>query len=188
MSTPASSADSDTVFVISPDISLADLHKMCAAVATHLREGLQRLLETNKDTDKLVLWLAGLMGAGIFSAQRLLTAAPQYVRLVTQVPWMLGVLTAMFGLLVSNELQALVTREHLARAVVADMLQFSSDRSYILQTINPLLRWASESEETGNKTMRRLSTAANAAFYLTAIFLAVGIVAAGTTIMVWGTR
>jgi hypothetical protein len=169
-------------FVISPNASLEELHRVCSTMAAHFREGHRELLEANKDSDKSMVWLGGLMGAGLFASQGLLAPAPLSIRVVTLVPWTLGILTAMLARLLYSEYRNLLDEDYFGRVAVLDFLQLEMDRARILKSLPPLITWATQSDPQHP----RLLTAVNAAYYLTYILLAVGAVAAATTTIAWG--
>jgi hypothetical protein len=80
-------------------------------------------MEANKDDNQAVVWLSGLMGAGIFSVHALLERVPAPARLVTTLPWALGILSAMLGQLLSSELASHLIGAHLGRTALLDLMQ-----------------------------------------------------------------
>ena len=88
------------------------------------------------------------MGAGIFSVQGLLASAPLSVRLVTFVPWTVGILVAMLGRLLSNELLSLLNGQHLGRVATLDLLQLQTDRVLRIKTLEPLIKCPMPDQES----------------------------------------
>jgi hypothetical protein len=173
--------------VFPPDASIEDLRKRCALVAAHFREEHRQVLEVNKEDNNAVVWLSGLMGAGIFSVQAFLAPAPAAVRLCTFLPWTFGIVSAMCSRLVTRSLTKHLTGEHLGRVTSLDLMQFEVDPMRVRSVLTPNIEWASNPKEQ-DKKVRKLLRVANSAFYATHILLVVGTVAAAVTLVIWGTR
>jgi hypothetical protein len=172
-----------TGIIVSPSASIEDLRKICALVAAHFREEHRQVLESNKEDDNAVVWLSGLMGAGIFSVQAFLATAPAAVLLCTFLPWTLGILSGMCSRLVTRGLTRHLIGEHLGRVTVLDMMQFEADPTKIRSVLVPLINWSTDPKERDKKA-RRLLKVADFAFYATHILLVLGTVAAVVTFWV----
>jgi len=137
-------------------------------------------------SEKVLVWLSGLMGAGIFSVQGLLASVPLSMRLVAFVPWTLGILSAMVGRLLAGELQNKNDVQHFNRISMLELLQLETDKALIAKNLRPVIEAGSLANDAKSRTLNRLHVATNAAFYLTHVLFAVGVVAAVTTMIVAG--
>ncbi len=120
---------------ISPETLLADLHRLCATTAAAFREGHQMTVGSQEQTEKVLVWLSGLMGAGIFSVQGLLASAPLSMRLTTFAPWTLGILSAMLGRLLAGELKNKNDMQHFKRISMLGLLQLETDKALIAKNL-----------------------------------------------------
>jgi hypothetical protein len=56
--------------------TLEELHRLCATIGASYREAHGFTVQSYEYGNKVAVWLGGLMGAGIFSVQGLLSSAP----------------------------------------------------------------------------------------------------------------
>ena len=172
--------------VLPPDIGLTDLHRLCATTAAAYREGHQMVVGSREHSQTLMVWLCGLMGAGIFSVHGLLSSAPTTMRLGVFIPWTAGVLSAALSGLLSGELAERNDQQHFGRVSTLELLQLQTDRDSILQKLRPIIEPRVPANDKQSITLYRWLTATNATFYLAYVFLMVGAAAAATTIIILG--
>jgi len=130
-----------------------------------------------------MVWLGGLMGAGILSMHGLLAAAPKAMRLTVLIPWIAGILVATLAGLLAGELADRNGKQHFNRISMLELLQIQTDKERILENLQLIMEPAGLAND---HALNRLFVATNSAFYLAHIFFIVGIVAAVTTMMVLG--
>lgn len=68
-----------------------------------LREGHRFALDSQEQTDKMLTWAIGLMGAGILGSAEFFKPFPPTARFVAIMPWVFGILCAVAGRLVARE-------------------------------------------------------------------------------------
>ncbi len=175
----------DDTRTIPADATLSDLHRLCATTAAAFREGHYLAAGSRDQSDKNLVWLAGLMGAAIFSTQALLAAAPLSARLVAFVPWTLGILSTMTSRLLGGELQNRSDLQHFKRISMLDLLQLETDRALIAKNLRPIIEVGTSANDQQSKAIEQLLNATNAAFYLAHVCFAIGVVGAVTTIILW---
>lgn len=165
-------------------VALADLHALCGTTMAALREGHRLAAGSHEHTEKVLVWLSGLMGAGIFSVQGLLAAAPLAMRLTAFVPWTLGILCGVLGRLLEGELRKKGDRQHFRWMSTLELLQIETDTDIIRKNLRPILEAATVAKDKESRQLERLLTATNGVFYLAHVCFAVGVVAAVTTMIV----
>jgi hypothetical protein len=179
-------AGPDKPQAVSEDSTLEDLRRLCATTAAAFREGHQLAAGSREHSEKNLVWLAGLMGAAIFSTQALLGSAPPSTRLVAFVPWTLGILCAMASRLLGGELQNRSDMQHFKRISMLDLLQLETDRTLIVRNLRPIIEAGTFGKDPESRQIKRLLDATNGAFYFAHVCFAVGVVGAVTTMILWG--
>jgi hypothetical protein len=104
------------------------------------------VVKGHEESTKVLVWLSGLMGAGIFSVQGLLASAPLSIRLMAFVPWTLGILLAMVTRFMSGELQMRNDQQHFSRVSMLDLLCLETDSELVARNLRPILAGESGSE------------------------------------------
>lgn len=163
---------------------LAELRGLCGTTAAAFREGHQLAAGSQEHTEKVLVWLSGLMGAGIFSVQGLLAAAPLSMRLSAFVPWTFGIVCGVFGRLLGGELRKKNDQQHFRRISILELLRLETDTDLIRKNLRPILEAATFAKDKESRQLERLLTATNGVFYLAHVCFAVGVVAAVTTMIV----
>jgi len=81
------------------DSSKLDLSALTDKAAALYLDLLQQIRESStaqsEHADKMLIWAIGLMGAGVFYANTLLTEAPRGLRFIALAPWILGILVSL---------------------------------------------------------------------------------------------
>lgn len=166
--------------------TLDDLHRFCAATAASFREGHEMTVGSQEHSQKLMVWLGGLMGAGVFSVYGLLAAAPRPMRLSVLVPWTAGILFASLAGLLNGEVAERNNKQHFSRIALLELLQLHTDKELILKNLRPIIEAGVLEKDPETVSLRRWLVATNSTFYLTHVFFVIGAVAAVTTMIVLG--
>ncbi len=179
-------AAKDQLKAVVTGATLENLQGLCATTAASYRAGHQLAAASREQSEKNLVWLSGLMGAAIFSTQALLATAPLSVRLVAFVPWTLGILSAMTSRLLGGELQNRGDLQHFKRISTLALLQLETDPALIVKNLLPIIEADIYKKDPQSKKLEQLLVATNAAFYLTHVCFAIGVVGAVTTMIFWG--
>lgn len=143
-------------------------------------------VDARKQSEKVLVWLSGLMAGGIFSVQGLLASAPLSMRLAAFLPWTLGVVSAMVSRLLSGELQNRNDGQHFKRVSLLELLQIETDIELIRTNFRGVFEAATAAKEGESKAVYRLLAWTNGAFYFTHVCFVAGVVGAVTTIILAG--
>ncbi len=141
---------------------------------------------SQEHSQKLMVWLGGLMGAGIFSVYGLLAAAPQPMRLTVLMPWTAGILCATLAGLLSGETANRNDVQHFKRIALLELLQLQTDPQLIRKGLLPITEEGVLAKEPDSIILNRWLVAANSFFYLAHVLFVIAIVAAATTMIVLG--
>ncbi|MBI1960387.1 MAG: hypothetical protein HYS36_14315 [Candidatus Rokubacteria bacterium] len=141
--------------------ALAELHALCGTTAAAFREGHQLAAGSHEHTERMLAWLSGLMGAGIFSVQGLLATAPLPMRLSAFVPWTLGILYGVLGRLLQGELPKKDDQQHFRRISTLELLRLETDADLIRRNLRPILEAATFAKDEERRRLERLLTATN---------------------------
>ena len=83
----------------------ADAAEKLAALWLELLQDIRATsLKYSEHADAMLTWAIGLMGAGVFYANNLLSSAPSGLRLVALAPWILGILVSLAARVIGGRL------------------------------------------------------------------------------------
>src|SRR2546428_10306680 len=83
----------------------ADAAEKLAALWLELLQDIRAAsLKHSEHADAMLTWAIGLMGAGVFYANNLLSSAPSGLRLVALAPWILGILVSLAARVIGGRL------------------------------------------------------------------------------------
>jgi len=107
------------------------LEKWITGYASSLREGHKLAAESEAQSDQLLTWIVGLMGAGIFAAPTFLSSlrislANRRTIIGVLSPWVLGVLVGVVGRLLALELKEANDAYSAAKIQDIETLRFQS--------------------------------------------------------------
>jgi len=162
------------------------LQEFCGITAASFREGHRITVASHEHSQKLMVWLGGLMGAGTLSVHGLLGAAPQAMRLTVLMPWIAGILCATLAGLLAGEVANRNGEQHFKRISLLELLQIQTDKELILKNLHSIIEPAVLANDPASVVLNRWLVATNSVFYLAHISFMVGIVAAATTLMLLG--
>jgi len=166
--------------------TLEDLHGLCRTTAAVFREAHEMSARSHEHSQKLMVWLGGLMGVGIFSVYGLLAAAPQSMRLTVLVPWTAGILCSTLAGLLNGEVANRNDKLHFDRISLLDLLLLQRDKDAVLKNFLSTLEPEAPAMNPEVVAVNRWLVATNTAFYLAHILFVVGAVAAATTVILLG--
>jgi len=162
--------------------AITELKAFVKRTSAAFREGHELSAKSHEQTARTLVWLTGLMGAGIFSVQGLLVGAPWAARLSILVPWAAGIFCGVASTLAGSELQNGLDRQHFRRVHMLSLLEDVSDLQVIRKVLRPLIDSGVLARDPENQTLDCLAVVVNGFFYLAHIFFMVGVVATVTTV------
>ena len=143
--------------------------------AQDLRDGHRLAAESQKHTDKMLTWAIGLMGAGILGSHQILGSLTPGVRALALTPWLLGILVALAGRLVSR---AMVEEENLhffKKIHRMETAVFFYRGEELQREINAVVTNADELGEE-REALERLNTWLRYLYYAAHVLLGIGVV------------
>jgi hypothetical protein len=163
--------------VVNDGETVSGLHALCVTTAASLREAHQMVITGSEQSEKVLVWLSGFMGAGIFSVYGLLAFAPLSIRLMAFVPWTVGILFAMVARVLSGELQLRNDQDHFKRVSMLELLQLETSADLVRTQLNSILTLR-DGRESERKALIWWLRATRFAFYSVHVLFAMGVVAA----------
>ena len=173
---------------ITRDAALTELKALVRSTAAAAREGHDLAVKAQEHSEKALVWLTGLMGAGIFSVQGLLVGAPFLPRICILVPWAAGIVCAVLSNLVGGELRNGNDKQYFSRVHTLSLLQDIADPTVVIQALRPLIDSGVLDRDPESRKLNCLLIVVNGLFYLAYIFFTIGVVAAVTTVATLGGR
>jgi hypothetical protein len=171
---------------IPPGATAEDLHRFCRATVAAFREAHGFVAESREDSRKIMIWLGGLMGAGILSVHGLLATAPQLTRLTVLLSWTAGMLFAMLAVFLGGETAIRNNAEFFDRMTLLELLRLETDVELIRRNLPRAIDPGVIELQPANIVLGRWLVATNVAFYFAILFFIVGVVAAATTLILLG--
>lgn len=156
--------------------SIASIPDFIRQWAAATREGHRFAHQSQEHADKMLTWIIGLMGAGIFSSKEFLAQAPLNLRFAALLPWIAGILFAVGGRLLAADFMPRNDLHHYDRVNRMEMLLVMSlDEAAVRNKIDVIFNNGEGLAEKEADVRRRLRRT-NVCFYAAHIALALGVV------------
>jgi hypothetical protein len=164
--------------------SLKHLRQFCRATAVSFQEARKIAVASHDNSQKLMVWLGGLMGAGTLSSYGLLIQAPPATRLMVLLPWIAGIFSATLCTVLGGEVAERNGQRHFMRHSLLKLLQIQDDRERIIKSLPSILDPTIVANDPESVALNRWTNAAEVTFYLAHILFMMGIAAAATSLIV----